>query len=338
MDNCIERPFSKNGGCSAKLSGNELTALIRDVEIRNNADTNSMKVKAGFEDCGIVTLYGNTMLMTTDINPPVGHDAYLAGKIAVLHAVSDIYAMGGMPGYALIQFVIGENTTPEQNREMLEGIYDACREENVVVTGGHTVVGTDTLVGLSVIGEPLQDTGVLKKQNCENGDSILISKRIGTGLALRGYYNKLLGADIYREALDTMLESNRIGAEIAAERGLHALTDVTGFGLLGHLSEMLKEGQGAVIFPQRIPYISGIDQLQALQMRTSYTDANESYLRRSKKWRESEDTIQKMAMFDPQTNGPLLAVVRREDTARFVSRGFSYIGDIDNSNEITWKE
>lgn len=329
----MRKAICENGGCSSKLSGNELVAMIRNARRISGDDIDSESVKSSFDDCAIVNFDSNKLLFTTDQNPPIGHDPYIAGKIAALHAASDVYAMGGKPLYALASIVLGKETTEEQSEKFLAGLLDACKEESISLVGGHTIISIEPLIGLSVIGVPKEH--VYAKRKCRVGDKIYVSKPIGTGMVLRGYYNGLLEDADLDEALSVMTISNRVALSIVDDHSINALTDITGFGLLGHLSEMLSSEQGVNLNMENIPFLNSINKLPALQMKSKFIDGNIAYVRKSKRIGFSIDAPERLALFDPQTNGALLTVASGAKSSMLIDNGFVCIGDISNSNIIS---
>lgn len=329
----MQKAMCENGGCLAKLSGSELSIMLNNVQ--NLIAPGSLnKVKHPFDDCAVIDCPSDKLLFTTDQNPPVGHEPYIAGKIAALHAISDIYAMGGRPFCALSSLVLGNNMSVKHGEKILLGIYDACNQENVLVAGGHTIYSVEPIIGLSVIGIPNADGGIFAKKNCTIGDKIFMSKKLGANLVLRGFYNKMLDEVAYNCAIDIMTQSNSIAQTIATSKDVHALTDITGYGLLGHLSEMLNSSQGAIIYLNTIPFLHQIHNLSYVQMKTKYINANLEYVKQRKKFKYTIDSSEKLTLLDPQTNGGLLAVAGTNASKFLIENGFTCIGEITDSNEI----
>ena len=134
--------------------------------------------------------------------------------------------------------------------------------------------------------------------------------------------------------MNIMTQSNKIALQIFADQRIHAITDVTGFGLLGHLSEMLGTDQGVIIQLSEVPILSEIKGLSSTQMKTIYTDDNQAYVMRRKRIRSHIDNIEKLALFDPQTNGSLLVIAQKSATSFLQENGFQCIGEITNTNDI----
>lgn len=323
----------ENGGCMSKLDGQQLLNLIYRAKESISEGIKIMSDNEYVEDCAVISSIKQELLYTADFGPPVGEDLFLAGKIAALNAISDIYAMGGVPRYAYVLLTLNKDLLFQQKEQLLAGVYQACNEENTSVVGGHTINGEETLVGLSVIGE-IKNGRLLHKKNCCIDDAIMISKSLGTGLVLRGYYLGLLSEEDYQRAIDIMIKSNFVDDTIVASPLIHAMTDVTGFGLVGHMSEMLDKDKGAVIYIEKVPYIKNIDNLSVNIMLNNYIENNYIYAEDTHKIKFRLDTMKKIALFDPQTNGPLLISVDKKFVSIAETLGFVYIGDVINTPEI----
>jgi selenide,water dikinase len=311
-----------NGGCLAKLGGVDLAALLSGP--------------AGFlpQDAALVPLEAGGVLFSADFGPPVGDDPFRAGQVAALHAFSDLYVSGALPKAALVLLSLGPDTAPDHARTMLEGVYQVFAGEKVQAAGGHTIRGAELLLGLSVIGEPQNPPGT--KRNCRAGDLLLISKPLGTGLALQAAYHGLLPPGAMEAVYGVLLVSNKIA--LWAGRYARALTDITGFGLLGHLSEMLEDFQGARIHLDRIPLIEGIRGLSSTALQSKYTQDNLDYARRFHPLDLRCDRIEKLALLSPETNGPVLAAADREQAALLEEGGFIPIGHITDHHAIVVEE
>lgn len=322
----------ESGGCLAKIPGLELINLIDNV--KNLVHTNISDASASApEDAAIIDLNDQLYLFTTDIGPLVGVDAFKGGQIAALHALSDIYVMGGVPTHTLLTLVAPKTASLEQKQAVLKGVFCACEEERVNIVGGHSIFGDNFLVGLSIIGTTNGKT-ILKKQNCKAGDALMISKPLGTGLAARSLFLGEILEEDFNEALDVMLKSNRQYAQMALETNVNALTDVTGFGLAGHLSEMLGEGQGAIINVNLIPKLKVLEKIYMEGMDTIYTTANMQYARKSHIVEIKVSKKHYLPLFDPQTNGPIMASVGKKYINKLERYGFTMIGEVTEGNRI----
>ena len=313
----------ENGGCLAKVGGSELTRLIGELF----GDFSP-------EDSSLFTINGTKMLFNLDFGPLVGDDPMNAGKIAALHAISDIYVSAGTPKYASIMLQISEDVTFGQTKAILAGIKEVCDRETIGILGGHTIRSETSVVGLSVIGTANEAYLNRSKKQCVLGDKIMISKKLGTGIATRAYFHKLIGKEAYAEATDSMLTSNALALKAFSAVPVHACTDVTGFGLLGHLSEMLAAEYGAVIYEDSIRVFDCISHLQPEVLFTRFIEDNINYVLRTKPCEIEFDTLEKLALVDPQTNGPVMLTVDPADVKEVEKLGFYVIGEVTDRREI----
>ena len=330
----------ENGGCMSKVPGLELFELIDNTKSRmqfSPDDFLNSITNGEIEDAAILPITTADIITSSDFGPLIGTDLKTAGMIAALNAISDIYAMGGTPKYAIILLQLARELIAEEKEEILIGLYEACYKEKVSIVGGHTIYGTETIAGLSVIGEP-RNGFVISKHNCRLGDAIMLSKAVGTGLALRGFYHNLLDEKDYKEAINTALESNVIPDQIVNSPYTHAMTDITGFGLIGHLSEMLHGNMGARVQVDAVPILKGITLLNPLIMKTPQILANYEYASNMHHTRGHLDTMKAIALFDPQTNGPLLICMDSKFVPEAQKQGYTCIGQITASNDIVLEE
>lgn len=316
----------------SKIPGNQLLNLIYNAKNLANIGSDSFTVQQ-IEDCAVVPVAKQEVLYTADFGPLVGKDYFIAGKIAALNAISDIYAMGGIPRYALVLLTLDNSLGTQEKEQILAGLYHACQEEKIVVVGGHTIYGKETLAGLSVIGEA-GGNDILYKKTCHVGDAILISKPLGTGLALRGYYHGILNEDQYQKAIDVLQKSNIVDKLILNSMYTHAMTDVTGFGFIGHLTEMLGNNKGARIYLDQVPYLESINDLCVNVMLNNYISNNYDYASEHHRIKSELNSIKKLALFDPQTNGPIMICIDKKFVSDVERLGYYFVGEVIETNEI----
>lgn len=307
----------------AKLPGSKLLDILNYLEFDELGQ---------FEDSARLNIECTDLLFTTDFGPTVGKTPEDAGTIAVLNAISDIYAMGGIPLYALIIVIFGNDLDNDERKRLLTTVQKTCKSENVRVIGGHSIVGDKTIVGLSVVGKAGEK--LYKKANCKLGDILLLTKPLGTGLGLQAYYNGQLELQAYSEIMEVMKKSNKLDEELLKNDYVHSITDVTGFGLAGHLSEMLKKNQGAIIFEDNIPILECIGNISYTFLNNEHIANNIEYARERKRIRWHLDSIKKIALCDPQTNGPLLISADRRFLDVSEKYNIQYIGEIVEGEEI----
>jgi selenide, water dikinase len=323
--------MSGRGGCQCKLGGIELEDLLTATRRRVSTPLHPLAVEH-FEDCAHVECGPVRLLASTDLAPIVGVDLEMAGRIAALHAMSDIYASGGAPRWALVNLVLAHSEPIDYAEALLAGIHLACLAEGVAVIGGQTIVGHETLAGLTVIGEPSPDR-LLRKRGALPGDGLFVSKPIGTGIVLRGYKLGLLEEEDLNGVVTAMACSNGHASKIAVQVA-RASTDISGFGLLGHLAEMLGSSLGANIRLADVPMHRGAVDVPPHVWETAWIQNNRHYVSSKHTLTGTVDGHRMAALLDPQTNGGLLVAAPPGATSFLTSRGFSRIGSVNESTAI----
>jgi selenide,water dikinase len=336
---CIDRKLSADEmpltpGCSCKVLAPDMEAAFAAAWNEVYPDRCGESPAERPQDCAVVHLGGITLLLTQDFAPVVASDLELAGRIAALHALSDVFAVGGTPMWAGVLFVEGPGATHEKRIALEAGILRACKEEGVLLTGGQSIVSKEWMAGLALIGVP-GPYGLLTKRGARDGDRLLVSKPLGCGAVLHAHsVHQLADADL-AEAFAVMTTSNRTAAEKAGQAGVHAATDITGFGLAGCVGEMLAEDDlGASVTLSRIPLIEAARGLDD-RFGSRWIDANHAYARKRRRMIGVRDRNLLMPMLNPETNGPLMVAADERAAALLVSDGaFSVIGDINRSGKI----
>jgi selenide, water dikinase len=316
--------INARGGCQCKLPGMDLQDLLDQAGSRPAGQGANFKA---IEDCGVILYAGSILLLTTDINTLVGTDYFDAGRIAALHALSDVWACGGTPLSATVNLILNPDETLQHRIAILKGIKEACDAEHTLILGGHTVYGLETMAGLSVVGAVATGRPISKRA-CSPGDSLLLSKAAGVGLALRAYRFGVVGAEALDEAVRVMTTANRRASEIAVAAHCHAMTDVTGFGLLGHLAEMLGPGQGAEIELAHVPVLGSVRGLPRSITNTEWIANNYDYAVSRHRLTGITDAHLLAPLLDPQTNGGLLIAVSQADELSVEAGGFIRIGRV----------
>jgi selenide,water dikinase len=318
------------GGCQCKLPGLDLEELLEAVGA--NASQSGTAIDYP-EDCAVVELGEFRLLLSTDFVPLVGLDLFAAGGIAALHSMSDIFASGGIPKWALVNLIVDGSRPIEYAKAVLAGVIDQCAKEGAQLVGGQTVVGQEAMVGLSVVGVPLGNR-ILRKGGSLPGDSLLLSKPLGVGLVLRGFKLGLLDEAALDSAITTMTISNAHASAVALESGVNACTDVTGYGLLGHLSQMLAPTLGAMIDLPQIPILPQAKGLPAAALRTVWTEGNYEYATTRMRIATTLPFDLLAVLVDPQTNGGLLVSARPDSVDQLRCAGFISIGTVTDSGVV----
>ncbi len=296
--------YSHGAGCGCKIAPHvleqilksEFTAPVNDKLIVGN----SSKDDAAVYDIG----NGQGLISTTDFFMPIVDDAFDFGKIASANAISDVYAMGGKPLMAIAILGWPINKLPvELAQKVIEGARTICAEAGIPLAGGHSIDSPEPIFGLAVTG--IIDLKNLKQNNtAKEGDLIYLTKRIGVGILTTAEKRNILKEEHKGVAAKQMMQLNKFGEKAGQLTGVHAMTDVTGFGLLGHLIEM---AEGANLTSEL--YYSKVPLLSDLDFYISQKCAPGSSLRNWSGYEPKVSGITENTLFtlcDPQTNGGLL--------------------------------
>lgn len=281
------------------------------------------------DDAGVYRLDERTgLIQTVDFFTPVVDDPYDFGRIAAANALSDVYAMGGRPLTALniLCFPSGD-LPPEVMTAILAGGGDKVREAGAVVAGGHTVDDKELKYGIAVTGI-VDPRKVLKKKGARPGDALVLSKPVGTGLLTTALKQGRLDDELLEEITESMAALSAPVAEEFLHYTVHAVTDVTGNGLLGHAFEMAEAGAVTFILdPGRIPLFTGLPALAVGEFAPGGTARNREYVGDALARNIAVDESMERILFDPQTSGGLLVAVPENEAGEFAGRiadrGFS---------------
>ena len=314
--------LAKAGGCAAKYSAARLEQLLGGLV---PAEAHDLLVGLDpADDAAVYKLDETTALVfTVDFFPPVVDDPRAFGRIAATNALNDVFAMGGRPLLALSVTAFPEELPVETLGEILAGAADAVREAGAILAGGHTIRDEEPKYGLAVVGTVHPD-GVWRKSTAEAGDVVLLTKALGTGLVLQGVRDGVAPAGALEAATDAMCESNRDAADALRPFTPHAVTDVTGFGLLGHAHETAsRSGVRIVLDAGALPALPGALELAEAGVRTGGDRRNREFAGPHVVSGASPE-LEALA-YDPQTAGGLL-VTLSADRRAVVEATFSAAG------------
>ncbi|GAA5099647.1 selenide, water dikinase SelD [Wohlfahrtiimonas larvae] len=262
------------------------------------------------------------IISTTDFFMPIVDDPFDFGRIAATNSISDIYAMGGKPIMAIA--ILGWPTNvlaPEIARTVIEGGRAICDEAGIVLAGGHSIDAPEPIFGLSVTG--IVDKSHLKRNDtAQVGDYLFLTKPLGIGILTTAEKRGLLKDEDKHSARDVMIQLNKVGAEFAKYDYIHAMTDITGFGLIGHLSEMTEGSNISVeLFSDAIPLIENVRHYESLGSMPGGTFRNlDNYGYLVEKNNAFEQY--KHILGDPQTSGGLLVSVSPNHIEEFLSLSY----------------
>ncbi|MBV2128688.1 selenide, water dikinase SelD [Arsukibacterium indicum] len=313
--------FSHGAGCGCKIS-----PQILDTILKTNSNFTDGKLLVGNSSKDDAAAYdlgdGSALLSTTDFFMPIVDDAFDFGCIAATNAISDIYAMGGRPLMAIA--ILGwpvSKLPPELAQQVLEGARHTCKEAGIMLAGGHSIDAPEPIFGLAVSGR-VAINKLKRNDTARAGDRLYLTKPLGVGILTTAQKQKKLQAGHGTLARDSMVQLNRIGAEIAALPGVHAMTDVTGFGLLGHLMEMCEGSDvDAILDITAIPTLPFVTDYIAQGCIPGGTGRNFA----SYGAKVSPLTLEQQALLcDPQTSGGLLLAVSPDAAAGFNDIALAY--------------
>lgn len=297
--------FSKFCGCAAKVSAAELEKILAKLPIQ--PDKNLL---VGFEtrdDAGVYRLNPELALVTTvDINTPPVNDPFLFGQIAASNALSDVYAMGGTPITCLNISGFPGELKNEEIVGILAGAIDKINESGAILVGGHTIKNDQLIFGLSV-------TGIVKpnkywsNKGAMAGDALILTKPIGCGVLFSANKKKFVSENAFNECLRHVATLNKSASEVMSNFEVHSATDITGFGLIGHVLEMAKASEVTCeINSSTVPVLPQSIEMYEKGINTGITMSNlESAWPHIFMQKKISDSFLKVLM-DPQTNGGLL--------------------------------
>ena len=299
------------GGCGAKVGATVLARATSDIRTAARGDV--LVGLADRDDAAVVeTPPGKVTVHTVDSFRAMIDDPWLFGRIAANHCLGDIYAMGGEPQTALAIATLPhgiESQVEDTLRQMMTGAAEVLREAGAALVGGHTGEGAELALGFAVSGLIDRD-GILRKGGMRPGDRLVVTKPLGTGTLLAAHMRHRARGAWIEAALETMQRSNLAGARCLHRRGASACTDVTGFGLLGHLVEMTRaSGVDAELDLAALPVLSGALDTVAAGITSSLQPQNLRLRRAVRNPGEAANDPRWPLLFDPQTAGGLLASV-----------------------------
>ncbi|MCF2519592.1 selenide, water dikinase SelD [Dyadobacter sp. CY351] len=307
--------YSHGAGCGCKISPAILDKILHSPVIAQ-ADPRLLVGNDKRDDAAVLDLgNGTALISTTDFFMPIVDDAYDFGRIASANAISDVYAMGGNPVLAIA--ILGwpiDKLAPEVAQRVLEGSRAICAEAGITLAGGHSIDCPEPVFGLAVSG--LVSIEHLKQNStAKAGCRLYLTKALGVGILSTAQKKGILAPEDAEIALQSMVKLNILGETFSRMDGVEAMTDVTGFGLLGHLSEMCEgSGLSAVIEFEKVPVIDSLSFYLEQQCFPGGTKRNlASY---GHKVGPLTD-LQKYILADPQTSGGLLVAVSEEHAEDF---------------------
>ncbi len=308
--------FCKGGGCTAKLGPGVLERVLEKLP----KGKRNPELLVGFDsrdDGAVYRLTPDTaVIQTLDFFPPMVEDPYIFGQIAAANALSDIYAMGGEVRTALNIVCFPEQMDLNILGRILQGGAEKVAEAGGSLVGGHSIADDGVKYGLSVMGTVHPDR-IWTNVGAQRGDKLILTKKLGVGLVCTAARVGQASEEALTQAEQSMTTLNRYAAEIFKHCTVHACTDVTGFGLLGHLHEMLGEQCSAVLAWERIPVLPGALDYADDFLLTAAAQRNRNFAGERVKFEHLPFAAEEV-LFDPQTSGGLLCALPEWEADRAV--------------------
>jgi len=312
--------YSHGAGCGCKIAPKVLDEILKT----NSTLPDSKRLLVGNKSKDDAAVYdlgnGTALVSTTDFFMPIVDDAFDFGKIAAANSISDVYAMGGKPLLAIA--ILGwpvEKLSAEIAQKVIEGGRVICTEAGIPLAGGHSIDSPEPIFGLAVTGiVPIEN---LKKNNtAQEDDRLFLTKPLGVGILSTAQKRGLLKPEHLPIMIDQMITLNKVGEELGKIKGVNAMTDITGFGLLGHLIEMAEgSGLSAEIYYNKLPVTDGVKELISQRIFPDATSRNWSSYSDKVKFEKGVNVMEAFTLLpDPQTNGGLLISVVERSTEEVI--------------------
>lgn len=292
-----------SGGCGAKIGPAELREYLNALPL--TADSNLLVGFGGSDDAAVYQLSPELAVVgTVDFFPPIVDDPRLFGQIAAANSLSDIYAMGARPLFALNLVCFPQKMDKAVLGQILAGGAEKIREAEAVLCGGHSIYDHEPKYGLAVTGQIHPDK-ILKNNACQAGDMLILTKALGVGLIMSALRAGLAKNDEYEAAAASMARLNKYAAEKMAAFPVNACTDITGFGLLAHAAEMAGDSHTLTINFDSLPLLPGVMKHAGDYLATAAGQRNRNHIAAEADI-ESIPAAAQEILFDPQTSGGLL--------------------------------
>ena len=275
------------------------------------------------DDAGVYKLTDEIALVQTiDFFPPVVNDPYAYGQIAAANSLSDVYAMGGIPKTALNLVGYPDDKDPELTwlGDIIRGGLERCQLAGCVVVGGHTVRDTEIKFGYSVTGV-VHPSKILTNAGAKPGNALILTKPLGTGFITTAHKAGACPDDLLAAAIASMIQLNDIGRDVALEFGAHSATDITGFGLAGHVFEMAQgSGTTVIVDLSKLPLFPGVETLARKPYLTRASRTNAAYVAEELDKQGTLDPVRLEVFYDAQTSGGMLIALPADRAEQAVAR------------------
>ncbi len=287
----------------------------------NSLNNNKESGFENFDDCAIFQIdKEQSIIQTVDFFTPIVDDPYTFGQIAAANSLSDIYAMGGMPLFALnIVAFPTETLNLDILSSILKGGKDTCESANINILGGHSIKDDSPKYGLAVTGI-IKNKNILRNNGSKVGDDIILTKPLGTGIITTAIKKNIASITNINDAVNVMTKLNNILSNIEKKSIINACTDVTGYGLLGHLNEMCKaSNKSAMLNFMSIPFLDQVKTFAMDGIIPGGSKKNLEYYKNEIDFDGNIETYQKLMLADAQTSGGLLLSVPKNESKKLVN-------------------
>ena len=312
----MDKLFCKGGGCTAKLGAGILSHILERLP-KQSYDENLLVGFDSKDDAAVYKIDEEVaFVQTLDFFPPMVEDPFTFGQIAAANALSDIYAMGGEVKTALNIVCFPQNADLNLLGEIMRGGLLKVKEAGGVLAGGHSIDDSDVKYGLSVTGI-VNPQKIYSNNTARPGDKLILTKKLGVGIICTAARVGETSEKVLNEAVESMKLLNKYACEISKRYKINACTDVTGFGFLGHLLEMMGEDKSCHIFAGDIPVFEDAINLANEFLITAGAQRNRNHVGKNVEFINIDFAMEEL-LFDPQTSGGLLFAVDKDDANKFL--------------------
>lgn len=334
--------YSSGAGWACKLGPEDLNEALSGIK-KNFYGSNNTSGFESFDDCAIYHLDNKIIIQSLDFFTPIVDDPYTFGQIAAANSLSDIYAMGGKPLFSLnIAGFPADDLPISILTEILNGGQSIAEQAKIPILGGHTVKDKEPKYGMAVTG-CVEKQNIVKNNTAKEGDLLVLTKPLGIGIISTGIKKGVVNQETYNDAVKTMVHLNHGAQEAMNLSNAHACTDVTGYGLLGHLMEMcIGSDLSAEIHYKDIPFIHSTDQLAKSSIVPGGSQKNLSYVSKKVEFSNYIQEYQQLMIADAQTSGGLLISISEKNVTQLINElknqgclSYNIIGTLKQKNKKT---
>ena len=313
--------YSHGAGCGCKISPQVLDVILKgNIAMPDNDKLivgNHSKDDAAVLDLG----NGTALISTTDFFMPIVDDPFNFGRIASANAISDVYAMGGKPVLAIA--ILGwpiNKLAPEVAQQVIDGARSICKEAGISLAGGHSIDSPEPIFGLAVNGI-INIENIKQNNKAQEGDLLFLTKAIGVGVLSTAQKRKVLKEEHQPQMIKQLAQLNKVGEALGKIKGVHAMTDVTGFGLAGHLIEMAEGSElGSELYYDQVKKLEGVGEYLAQRIVPDATYRNWNGYSKKIGFEKGVNVMEAFSLLpDPQTNGGLLIAVDPESAEEVIA-------------------